>query len=69
MFHIYVFFCCVVYVLIAPPQRSKLGPQCRLGIYVGFNSLSIICYLEPLTEDFLLPLSQIVILMKMSSHH
>ncbi|KAL6327585.1 hypothetical protein AAG906_021876 [Vitis piasezkii] len=33
-----------------PPQRSKLGPQRRLGIYVGFNFPSIICYLEPIHE-------------------
>ena len=26
-----------------------MGPQCRLGIYVGFDSSSIIRYLEPLT--------------------
>ena len=37
-------FGCAVYVPIAPPQR-------RLGIYVGFDSLSIIRYLEPLTKD------------------
>ena len=47
-FHI---FGCVVYVPIAPPQRSKLGPQRRPGIYVGFNFPSIICYLEPVTGD------------------
>ena len=37
-------FGCVVYVPIAPLQ-------CRFGIYVGFNSPSIICYLEPVTSD------------------
>ena len=36
---------------IAPPQRTKMGPQRRLGIYVGFDSPSIIRYLEPLTFD------------------
>ncbi|RVW60155.1 hypothetical protein CK203_092317 [Vitis vinifera] len=35
---------------VAPPQRSKLGPQRLLDIYVGFNSPSIIRYLEPVTE-------------------
>ena len=45
------FFGCVVYVPIAPPQRSKMRPQCRLGIYVGFDSPPIIRYLEPLTGD------------------
>ena len=42
-------FGCAVYVPIALPQRSKLDPQRRLGIYVGFNSSSIIRYLKPLT--------------------
>ena len=28
-----------------------MGPQCRLKIYVGFNSPSIIRYLEPLSGD------------------
>ena len=40
-----------VYVPIAPPQRTKMGPQRRLGIYTGFDSPSIIRYLEPLTGD------------------
>lgn len=44
-------FGCAVYVPIAPPQRTKMGPQRRLGIYVGFNSASIIKYLEPMTGD------------------
>jgi hypothetical protein len=44
-------FCCVVYVPISPPQRTKMGPQRRLGIYIGFHSPSIIKYLEPLTGD------------------
>ena len=44
-------FGCVVYVPIAPTQRTKMGPQRRIGIYVGFDSPSIIKYLEPMTED------------------
>ena len=44
-------FGCVVYVPISPPQRTKMGPQRKLGIYIGFNSPSIIKYLEPLTGD------------------
>ena len=44
-------FSCEIYVQIAPPQRSKMGPQRRLGIYVGFESQSIIKYLEPQTGD------------------
>ena len=44
-------FGCAVYITIAPTQRTKMGPQQRLGIYVGFDSPSIIRYLEPLTGD------------------
>ena len=40
-----------VYVPIVPPQRTKMGPQKRLGIYVGYESPTIIHYLEPLTDD------------------
>ena len=36
---------------IAPPQRTKMGPQRRLGIYVSYESPSIIKYLEPMTGD------------------
>ncbi|WRX28465.1 Reverse transcriptase [Theobroma cacao] len=42
-------FGCAVYVLIAPPQRINMGPQRRLGIYVGYEYPSIIKYLEPST--------------------
>ena len=41
----YRIFGCAIYVPIAPPQRTKMGPQCRLGTYVGFDSPSIIRYL------------------------
>ncbi|XP_004309292.1 PREDICTED: uncharacterized protein LOC101304635, partial [Fragaria vesca subsp. vesca] len=44
-------FGCSVYVPITPPLRSKMGPHRRLGIYVGYESLTIIRYLEPLTGD------------------
>jgi hypothetical protein len=44
-------FGCAVYVSISPPQRTKIGPQRRLRIYIGFHSPSIIKYLEPLTGD------------------
>ena len=44
-------FGCTVYVPIAPTDRPKLGPQRRLGIYVGFQSASIINYIEPLTGE------------------
>ena len=44
-------FGCAVYVPIAPTQRTKMGPQRRIGIYVGLDSPSIIKYLEPMTGD------------------
>ena len=44
-------FGCAVYVPISPPQRTKMGPQRRLGINVGYESLSILTYLEPMTGD------------------
>jgi len=36
---------------IAPPQRTKMGPQKRLRVYVGYVSLGIIRYLEPQTGE------------------
>ena len=50
IFHLQI-FSYVVYVPVAPTQRTKMGPQRRLRIYVGFDSPSIIRYLEPLTSD------------------
>ena len=50
IFHLRTFGC-AIYVPIAPPQRTKMGPQHRLGIYTGFDSPSIMRYLEPLTGD------------------
>lgn len=44
-------FGCAVHVPIPPPQRTKMGPQRRLGIYIGYDSPSIIRYIEPLTDD------------------
>nr|GEZ51879.1 retrovirus-related Pol polyprotein from transposon TNT 1-94 [Tanacetum cinerariifolium] len=43
-------FGCVVYVP-APPQRTKIGPQRGLRIYDGYETYSIIRYIEPLTSD------------------
>jgi hypothetical protein len=50
LFHL-KFFGCAVYIPISPPQPIKMGPPRRLKIYIGFNSQSIIKYLEPLTRD------------------
>jgi hypothetical protein len=44
-------FGCVVYIPTSPPQRTSMGPHRKLGIYVGFKSLSIIKYIEPMTGD------------------
>ena len=44
-------FGCAIYVPIAPTHRTKMGPQRRLRIYVGYDSPSIKRYLEPLTGD------------------
>ena len=32
-----------------------MGPQRKMGIYVGYDSSSIICYLEPLIGDLFTP--------------
>jgi hypothetical protein len=47
-------FGCVVYAPISPPKCTSMSPHRKLGIYVGYHSLSIIKYLEPLTEDLLI---------------
>ena len=44
-------FGCTVYAPLTPTHRTKLGPQRRLGIYAGFQSSSIINYIEPLTGE------------------
>ena len=35
-------FGCAIYVPIVPTHHTKMGPQRRLGIYVGYDSPSII---------------------------
>ena len=60
-------FGCTVYVPLAPTHRTKLGPQRCFDIYVGFQSSSIINYIEPLIGEVLLLDLKIVILMKMFS--
>src|SRR3954468_12328392 len=44
-------FDCAVYVSTSPPQRTTMGPHRKLGVYVGYESPSIIKYLEPMTGD------------------
>jgi hypothetical protein len=44
-------FGCAVYIPISPPQQTAMGPHRKIGIYVGYQSPSIIKYLEPLTGD------------------
>ena len=62
-------FGCAIYVPIAPPQHTKMGSQCRLGIYVGFDSPSIIRYLEPSSDDVFKACFDDCYLMKQSSRH
>nr|AAS79613.1 putative copia-like polyprotein [Ipomoea trifida] len=50
IFHLRVFGC-AVYTPIPPTNRTSMGPQRKLGIYVGYESPSIIKYLEPMTGD------------------
>ena len=40
-----------VYVSIPPPQCTSMGPHRKLGIYVGYETPSIIKYLVPMTGD------------------
>jgi hypothetical protein len=42
-------FGAAVYVPINPTKRTKLGPRRILGIYIGFESPSIIRYLDPIS--------------------
>ena len=46
--HLHI-FCCTIYVPLAPTHRTKLCLERHPNIYVGFQSLSIINYIEPLT--------------------
>ena len=39
--------------MLVNSHQPKLGPQRHLGIYVGFQSASIINYIEPLTGEVL----------------
>ena len=50
IFHLCIFGC-AIYVPIKTPQRRKMGPQRRLGIYVGYESTEIVRYLELSTGD------------------
>ena len=40
-----------IYVPLAPTHQTKLGPQRRIGIYIGFQSSSIINYIETFTSE------------------
>jgi hypothetical protein len=44
-------FGCATYVPISSTQRTTMCLHRKLGIYVGYQSPSIIKYLEPLTGD------------------
>jgi len=64
IFHLRI-YSCVVYVPIYPSYCTKMGPQRRLGIYIGFESPSIIKYIEPLISDSLQHDLSIVILIRL----
>ena len=51
IFHIYAPLVVQYMCLLHHQKELKMGPQHRLGIYVGFNSPSIIRFLEPTTGD------------------
>ena len=42
---------CVVYVPISPPQRTSMGPQRNIGIYIGYESLYTLKYIKPKIGD------------------
>ncbi|KAI3716045.1 hypothetical protein L6452_23090 [Arctium lappa] len=58
-------FGCAVYVPIAPPQRTKMGPQRRLGIYlenqskISWSELSL-SHLDPRTKQCELEVQKII---------
>jgi hypothetical protein len=56
-------FGCATYVPISPPQRTFMDPHRKIGIYVGYQSPSIIKYLEPRLGTL------IVFLMRTVSRH
>jgi len=50
--HLRVFGCCV-WIFILESQRHTISAHHQEGIYVGFDSLSIICYIDPSTSTLL----------------
>jgi len=46
-------FGCRVWILLPEPQRHTIGAYRQEGIYVGFDSLNIICYINPSTSSLL----------------
>ena len=44
-------FGCEVWIPLPDPHRHKIGAQCQQGIYVGFDSPSIVRFLEPTTTN------------------
>ncbi|RDX63573.1 hypothetical protein CR513_57992, partial [Mucuna pruriens] len=67
---------CVVYVLIAPPQQTKMGPQRRMRIYRGenkklenninWNELSL-SHLDPCTKEYELEVQKIIYLQNLAN--
>ena len=50
IFHLRIFGC-AIYVPISLPQHTSMGPQRKLGVYISYESMFILKYLEPITGD------------------
>jgi hypothetical protein len=46
-------FGCQVWVPVSEPKRNTIGPHRQEGIYIGFDSASIIRYLDPISGALL----------------
>jgi len=68
IFHLKIFGC-AVYIPITPPQCTNMGSQRRLRIYIRYESLSIIKYLEAQTGDVLCLILLTAILMRQFSQY
>ena len=44
-------FGCAVSIPISPPQRTSMGPRRKLGIYIGYESTSILKSLDTIIGD------------------
>ena len=54
------YFGCVMYVLVAQPKKTKIGPQCHLDISGWYNLLSIVRFIKPLMDDLFHKISELL---------